>query len=117
MKPGRTQCFSVLELVTPWASESEPTQSYFSVGPEEFLSRASLPWGYDPLGRWEEGLAKVNTDSAKYKANTGRYKEYSPLVGCRADVLPGAIHLRSIWELTQTRGMNSDTEPGSTVWL
>lgn len=62
------------------------------MGPQRPLSQAFLPWVYGPLGRWEEGLAKVNTDSAKYKANTSRYKEYRPISGLQAGVLPGTVH-------------------------
>lgn len=64
----------------------------------------------------EEGWAKVNTDSAKYKVNTSRYKKYRPISGLRAAVLPGVITLRNVWELTQNRA-RAMTQPGvSSGW-
>lgn len=47
-------------------------------------SSSHRPFSHGCMVHWvggEEGLAKVNTDSAKYKANTSRYKEYGPISG------------------------------------
>lgn len=86
------------------------------MGPKEPPSQTLSLAVYGPWCGWEEGKAKVNTDSAKYKTNTSRYKKYKYICGGGSEGLPArASHLRRGGCGQVGLGAESEKAPGPLV--